>query len=197
MRYQNTLIKLRSPYMKKGINWWVGLLWFIAGSLTCYITLQFSLFKIDFEIKVVESLISIGTAIIALYIAISIQRRLTRNQNQYTYVEKKIDNLWSNFNTFSQSISFNDNIEVSVVSKYSKEALHTISFVKDIFSSYDFKIECVTDLETKIEILDTYILTLPILDNIISISENKSEIAAKIHDVNQSFSIVLKFIQNI
>ncbi len=183
--------------MKKGINWWVGLLWFIAGSLTCYITLQFSLFKIDFEIKVVESLISIGTAIIALYIAISIQRRLAKNQNQYTYVEKKIDNLWSNFNTFSQSISFNDNIEVSVVSKYSKEALHTISFVKDIFSSYDFKIECVTDLETKIEILDTYILTLPILDNIISISENKSEIAAKIHDVNQSFSSILKFIQSI
>jgi hypothetical protein len=75
--------------MKKEINWWVGLLGFIAGSLICYIALQFSLFEINFEIKVVESLISIGTAIIALYIAISIQRRLTRNQNQYTYVEKK------------------------------------------------------------------------------------------------------------
>jgi hypothetical protein len=183
--------------MKKEINWWVGLLGFIAGSLICYIALQFSLFEIDFEIKVVESLISIGTAIIALYIAISIQRRLAKNQNQYTYVEKKIDNLWSNFNAFSQSISFNDNIEVSVVSKYSKEALHTISFVKDIFSSYELNLDCITNLETKIDDFDKYILALPINDNIISLSENKSIIDAKIHDINQSFSIVLKFIQNI
>ena len=197
MKSQSILTRLRNRSMKKGINWWVGILGFLTGSLICYIALQFSLFEIDFEVKVVESLISIGTAIIALYIAISIQRRLAKNQNQYTYVEKKIDTLWSCFNTFSQSISFNDNIEVSVVSKYTKEALHTISFVKNIFSSYDLDIDCVIDLETTIETIDAYILALPIFNNIISISDKKTEIEAKILEINQSFSSILKFIQNI
>lgn len=183
--------------MKKGINLWAGLLWFIAGSLTCYISLQFSFFKIDFEFKVVESLISISTAIIALYIAITIQRKLTRNQNQYTYIEKKIDNLWSNFNTFSQSMSFNDSIEISSVSKYSKEALHTISFVKNIFSSYDLNTDCISDLETKIDSLETFIFALPISNNIIDYSGNKADVEMKIHEINQSFSSILKFIQSI
>lgn len=183
--------------MKKGINLWAGLLWFIAGSLTCYIALQFSLFEIDFEFKVVESLISVSTAIIALYIAITIQRKLTKNQNQYTYIEKKIDNLWSNFNTFSQSLSFNDNIEISAISKYSKEAFHTISFVKNIFSSYDLNIDCISELETKIEDLETFIFALPISDNIISYSGNKADVETKIHKINQSFSSILKFIQSI
>jgi hypothetical protein len=183
--------------MKKGINWWAGSLWFITGSLTCYIFLQFSLFKLDFEIKVVDTLISIGTAIIALYIAISIQKRMTKNQNQYTYVEKKVDTLWSSFNTFSQSVLFNDNIEVSMVSKYSKEALHTVSFVKNIFASYDLKIDCIADLEVKIEGFETFIFALPISNNIISYSGHKADVERNIHEINQSFSKVLKFIQNI
>ncbi len=181
--------------MKKGNNFLAGILWFLAGSLVCYITLQFSFFEIDYEFKVVETLVSIGTAIIALYIAITIQRKLTKNQNQYTYIERKIDTLWASFNNFSLSVVFSDNIEVDLVSKYTKEALHSISFVKNIFASYDLENECISDLEKKIEDFENYILQLPIADNIISLSDKKTDIHSKVLEINQAFSVILKFIQ--
>ena len=195
MKSLSILKKSNSQFMKKGNNILAGILWFLAGSLVCYITLQFSFFEIDYEFKVVETLVSIGTAIIALYIAITIQRKLTKNQNQYTYIERKIDTLWASFNNFSLSVVFSDNIEVDSVSKYTKEARHSISFVKNIFSSYDLKNECISVLEKNIDDFEEYILKLPIAENIISLSDKKTDIQSKVLEINQSFSAILKFIQ--
>ncbi|CAN5349827.1 hypothetical protein BH09BAC2_BH09BAC2_15610 [soil metagenome] len=183
--------------MKKGINLWYSLLWFLAGSITCYITLQFTLFEIDAKLNVTETLLSIGTVIIGLYIANTIQRRLTKNQNQYTYVEGKVDAIWAGFNNFSQTILYTDSIEVNVVSKYSKDAIHSITFVKNILTSYNLNITCVTELEKQLESFEAYILTLPIVTNIITTSQNKTVIESKIVNINQCLSKVLQLIQNI
>ncbi len=183
--------------MKKGNKVWPSLLWFLAGSLTCYITLQFSLFDIDAKLNVPETLLSIGTAVIGLYIANTIQKRLTKNQNQYTYVEGKLDGIWSGFNSFSQAFIYGDSIEVNNLNKYSKEAIHSIGFVKNILASYDLNIDCVSELEKHLEEFEAYILTLPIAANVITISQNKSEIESRIVDINQCFSKVLKLIHDI
>jgi hypothetical protein len=183
--------------MKKDSKVWYSLLWFLAGSLTCYIALQFTLFDIDAKLNVPETLLSIGTAIIGLYIANTIQKRLTKNQNQYTYVEGKLDGIWAGFNSFSQTLIYGNSIEVNNVNKYSKEAIHSIGFVKNILTSYELDISCVSELEKQLEAFEAYILTLPITTNVISINQNKADIESKIVSINQCFSKVLKLIHNI
>lgn len=183
--------------MKKDSKVWYSLLWFLAGSLTCYIALQFTFFDIDAKLNVPETLLSIGTAIIGLYIANTIQKRLTKNQNQYTYVESKLDGIWAGFNSFSQTLIYGNSIEVNNVNKYSKEAIHSIGFVKNILTSYELDISCVSELEQQLEAFEEYILTLPITTNVISISKNKEDIESKIVIINQCFSQVLKLIHNI
>lgn len=181
--------------MKKGNNLLSSILWFLAGSIASYFTLQFSLFDIDYEIKIIDTLVSVGTAIIALYVAITIQRKFTKNQNQYTYVERKIDALWANFNNFSMSLIFNDNVELNIVSKYSKELLHSVSFLKNIFTAYELDSNCILVLESKFDDLDQFVLSLEISENIISLASEKVTVQNKIADINLSFSLVLKYIQ--
>lgn len=183
--------------MKKGNNFWFSLICFIGGSLTCYFALQYKLFEIDAKLNIPETLISIGTAAIGLYIANTIQKKLTKNQNQYTYVEGKLDAIWSGFNNFSQTILYNDNIEVHAVSKYSKEAIHSIGFIKNILTSYELNISCVSELENELENFESFILALPISSNIISTIQNKQDIEGKIVTINQCLSKVLKLIHNI
>ncbi len=183
--------------MKKENSIWLHIVWFLSGSLTCYIGLQFSIFEIDNKFNVPETIISIGTAAIGLYIANTIQKRLTKNQNQYTYVEGKLDIIWSGFNSFSQTLIYGNSIEVSNVNRYSKEAIHSIGFVKNILSSYDLDTALVSDLENELEQFESYILSLPISVNIISLNQNKADIEAKIVSINHCFSKVLKLIQSI
>ncbi len=183
--------------MKKDSKVWYSLLWFLAGSLTCYIALQFTLFDIDAKLNVPETLLSIGTAIIGLYIANTIQKRLTKNQNQYTYVEGKLDGIWAGFNSFSQTLIYGNSIEVNNINKYSKEAIHSVGFVKNILVSYDLNTSCVNELEKQLEDFEEYILTLPISVNVISLSQNKLDIENKIMNINLCFSKVLKLIHNI
>ncbi|HRF22991.1 MAG TPA: hypothetical protein PLR98_02475 [Chitinophagaceae bacterium] len=183
--------------MKKGNKLWFNVIWFLAGSFTCYITLQYTFFEIDAKLNIPETLISIGTAIIGLYIANTIQKRLTKNQNQYTYVEGKLDAIWAGFNNFSQGVLYNDSIEVNVLSKYSKEAIHSIGFVKSILISYELNVTCVSELETELESFEAYLLSLPISANIISTIQSKSDVEGKIVSLNQCFAKVLKLIHNI
>lgn len=183
--------------MKKENNIWYDLLLFMAGIFTCYLTLQFTFFEIDTKLNIPETLLSIGTAIIGLYIANTIQKRLTKNQNQYTYVEGKLDNIWSGFNTFSQTLIYGNSIEVNTLNKYSKETIHSIGFIKEILTSYELNISCVNELEKQLEDFESFILSLPINTNVISLSDNKSEIEIKIVSLNKCFSKVLKLIHNI
>lgn len=183
--------------MKRGANVWWILIFFLGGALTCYIALQYKYFEIDAKLNIPETLISIGTAAIGLYIANTIQKRLTKNQNQYTYVEGKLDDIWSAFNSFSQNILYNDNIEVSAFSKYYKEAIHSIGFVKNILISYELNIASILELEKELENFEAFVLTLPIEFNVISTMESKKAIEANIISINQSLSKVLKLIQNI
>jgi hypothetical protein len=176
---------------------WLYLIYFFLGCLVCYITLQFRYFDIDTKINVTETIISIGTAAIGLYIANTIQKRMTKNQNQSSYVMSKLDAIWSEFNTFSQSVIYGDNLEIVTLIKNSKRITLDLGFLKTILISYEQNISCIDELESSLEEFESYLLSLPINDNIISINQNKIEIENKVMSINQSFSIVLKLIHNI
>ena len=55
------------------------------------------------------------TALVGFYIAISIQKKINKSQNQYSFIQTKLDALWSEFNNFSQILNFDNKIEIVVL----------------------------------------------------------------------------------
>lgn len=183
--------------MKKGNNFWVITIAFLGGTLVCYILVQFHYFNINTEVNVIETILSIGTAIIGLYIADSIQKRLTKTQNMYSFVEGKLDVIWEGFIKFSQKIMYNDIVEVNEINKYVKEASHSLGFLKSILASYKIGDDCVSALESEIEALEEFIYSLPISNNIITVGGGRAEIETRMLSINKCFSDLLKLIHNI
>lgn len=182
--------------MKKENNYWYLILSFLSGSLISFILSQFTFFNIDSEINVVETLISLITAVIGLYIAISIQKKITRGQNQYSYIQVKLDNLWSNFNVFSQIFNYDDKIELSVLTKFTKDSYQSISFLKNIYSAYDLNDNCLKELENSIEQFETFICSLPVSSNIYSLTNKEIEINTFVILISKCLSDILKEIHN-
>ncbi len=106
--------------MKKENNWWYISFSFIIGVLICYFLTQFNYFLIDTKINVIETLLSIIVALIGFYIAISIQKIFIKNQNQYSFIISKLDELWKEYNKYSQIIIINNELELKTLSRFNK-----------------------------------------------------------------------------
>lgn len=182
--------------MKKENNYWFLSLSFLLGALFCYSFTQYEYFLINTEINAIETFMSVITALVGFYIAISIQKKITRSQNQYSFIQSKLDTLWSEFNNFSQILNFDNNIELIVLTKFTKDSYQSISFLKNIYAAYDLKDNSLTNLEKNIEEFEKYICALPISDNVYSILENKTEINNQILSISKSFRVILKEINN-
>ncbi len=182
--------------MKKENNYWYLVLSFLLGSLISFFLTQFEYFKIDPQINVVETLISIITAVIGLYIAISIQNKITKNQNKYSYIQLKLDNLWSNFNVFAQLFNYDDKIELSVLTKFTKDSYQSISFLKNIYSAYELEDNCLIELESNIEQFERLICSLSVSSNVYSLIGKELEINTNIISISKCFSAILKEIHN-
>ena len=161
--------------MKKENNYWHLTLSFLLGCLICFFCSQFKNFKIDTHINVIGTLLSIITALIGFYIAISIQKKHTKTQNQYSFIQPKLDSLWSEFNVISRI---------------------SISFLKNIYASFDLKIGKLSLLEKNIEKFEEFICSLPISENIYSTTDNETIISSHILSISKSFSDILKEIHN-
>lgn len=182
--------------MKKENNYWHLTLSFLLGCLICFFCSQFKYFKIDTQINVIGTLLSIITALIGFYIAISIQKKHTKTQNQYSFIQAKLDSLWSEFNVFSQIFNYDDKIEIGALTKFTKDAYLSISFLKNIYASFDLKIGKLSLLEKNIEKFEEFICSLPISENIYSTTDNETIISSHILSISKSFSDILKEIHN-
>lgn len=179
------------------INRWILLISFLSGAFICYILTQFQYFIINYELDIPDIILSIITALIGIYIAITIQKNLNKNQNQYSYLIDKLDILWTSFNDFSKTFVYDDKIEANGISRLTKEIIHPVEFIKILFNSFKIKDDCVNSLESQLEELETIINDIPPQDNIIYFDKSKKEIDEIIAKINQSFSIILKTIQDI
>ncbi len=178
--------------MKKGINIFISIIIFFLGCLCCYIALQIELFKINYEVKICDLLLSAITATIGLYIAITIQKKFTKSQNKYHYLETKFDSLWSLFNAFSDTFAYDSKIELSTLTKFNKEFTTSIEFLKSIYSSYEMNNIKIIELGNQVENLEILILNNPKSNNIIEFGLNNSIINSQLIKINQAFSNVLK-----
>lgn len=196
MKFPNIFKKSKKGYMRNG-NKWLLFISFLFGCLVSYITLQFSLFLVNLEINVVETLFSIGTILIGIYIAHTIQKNINKGQNQYSYIGGKLDSLWMEFINFSKNISYSSNVEISTITSYFKDASPDIDFLKSVFESFGIKPDCIQNLENKMEEFEEYLTNLPSIDNVIQTDNIKTEINSKILEINICFKNILRIISEL
>lgn len=178
-------------------NIWGYSIAFVAGSLICYMALQFKLLEIKKEVDLPNLLASIGTACVGLYIAHTIQKRINKNQNQYSYIEAKIDSVWTQFNSFSFSLTYSNKVEVREISKISKKYIHPIEFIEKIFASFELDVQNLKKLETDLESLENVLSAITPTNNIIDYTQDKQAIESALLIIHQDFSAILKQIQNL
>lgn len=169
---------------------------FLVGVFVCYVSLQITYFEIKKELDVPNIIVSIITLLIGLFIAITIQKKVTKNQNSHSYLISKIDKQWNSFNEISENLSINDRIDISTVQQYIKNVVHPTTFLNRLFTSFDINCDCITELEQNLEELEDTLSNMPANQNIIDISSDRASIEDKILKINSCFVIVLKQVQN-
>ncbi len=135
--------------------------------------------------------------IIGLYIADTIQKRINRNQNRYSYLESKIDSCWTEFTNLSKVISMNSYIGLESIAILNNNITHQISFIKNIFEAFEIDTACLCDLDNKLENFESLFDDIPTEENIKYYDGQKASIEKEIIIINQCFSEVLKIIQDI
>jgi hypothetical protein len=178
-------------------NSWSNLIFLIFGAFICYITLQFEYFDTKLELDVPNLLLGIITLFIGLYIADTLQKRVNKNQNQHSYLINKLDNLWLEFNDFSEKLSYDDKIDAPSIIEFNKQIIYPISFLKNVFNSFDVDDNCVCNLESNLEELDEILTNIPAENNIVTYKEKLPQIENKVLQINQCFSKILKIIQEL
>lgn len=169
---------------------------FLVGVLVCYMSLQFSYFDIKKELDVPNIVISTITLLVGLFIAITIQKRVTKNQNSHSYLISKIDKQWNSFNEISENLSVNDKIDISTLQLLIKNVIHPTSYLSRLFTSFDIDCNCITDLDQNLEELEDKLSNMPASQNIIDISSERINIEDKLLKINHCFVKVLKQVQN-
>ncbi|MBL7914577.1 MAG: hypothetical protein JNL49_05975 [Bacteroidia bacterium] len=187
--------------MKKGNNIYFIIISFILGIFSNYIITQFKYFKVDLEVNLVETVISLITAVVGIYIATSLNKFHTRSVNLHNYLQPKLDSIWISFTNFNSQLVSKDFIEISEIARITKEFDLNIEPLKQMFSSFNLNHECLNAIEVEIESLVKFITDNPkinpISKNIVNYSASSSEIKRRTNLVNEKFALAIKNINNI
>lgn len=183
--------------MKWENNKWTNFFFFFLGCLICYLTLQVSLFNIKKELDVPSIIISALSLCVGIYIADSIQNKISKNQNTHAYLIAKIDVLWIKFNVFAEPLCYSTLVDVSVIRLYNNNIINSLSFIKNIYKSFEIDTSCLIDLEDKFETLENNLSNLPANNNIVDFTPIREIIESNILQINICFTIILKNIQKI
>jgi len=185
--------------MKKGrINFWVVCISFFAGALISYLFMQFEFLEVDPTVNVTESILSIITLIIGLYIAVALKKRQDKNQNLYNHLQSKLNLCWESFLSFSNQIEILDQIPITEINKQMKIADQKISPLKKIFLSFELDAKYVNDIEANIDNLEHQLINKSkISNNVVDYSIIKGSIISSIDKINESFANAFKNLNDI
>lgn len=184
--------------MKKNNSIWLLIIAFVTGSLISYILTKFHYLQIDYKVNITTSLISVITASIALYIAISLKKDQTKSTNLHNYLKPKLDFVWSLFLNLSHQLNLNDQIELTEVNKAIKEIYQNITPLKKMFTSFGLQNPCLSNLEKKVEeIEDILVDKSEISNNVISYSSQKEKLKNSLDEGHTLFVETLKVINTI
>jgi hypothetical protein len=184
--------------MKRKNNLWLNLAFLLLGALISYFLCQFQYLQIDTKVNIASTLISVTTAIIGLYLAVSLKKIQTKSSNLHNYLQPKLDLTWGLFLSLSHQLSLKDQIELKEVTKAVKEITHHITPLKKMFSSFGLIDPCIDNVETKIENLENFLVNdCTIKNNIINYAHKKGDLRIKLDEIHTLFVSSLKVINEI
>ena len=184
--------------MRKGASLWPFVIAFLVGCLLTYIVVQFCYLEIDYKVNVVTSLISLMTASIGLYIAITLRKSQTKTSNLHGYLQPKLDVVWKLFLTFSHQVSLNDQIELSEINKAIKEITLNITPLKKMFESFGLDDSCIGSLANKIDEIEGILVNETTINcNIVEYSHIKNSLRTTIDEAHSLFVYSLKVINQL
>jgi hypothetical protein len=172
--------------MKKESNFFIIILSFLIGFGTSYFLTQFHYLDIDFQINAVETLLSIITAIIGLYIAISIQKKNNRNQSLHNLLQGKLDSFLSSYSTFEKSITVQSSMRLSLATSSIKTLNQDLCNLKALFNSFSLQCNCVDSIENCLDDLDDLLTAYtPVINNNLQLSQSRSALTRKSNAVTK------------
>jgi len=175
--------------MKKENSIIIPVLAFIFGFATCYIATQYSYFNINTELNVVETLLSIITALIGLYIAISIQKKNNRSQSLHNLLQSKMDSFLKNYSTFENTFTSQSTLSLNIATRSIKTINQEINGLKALFKSFSVSCACIDTIEQSIDDLDELLTgNTPIVNNAIQLSSKKSAILRRSNEITQKIA---------
>ncbi len=151
------------------------LLFFILGAILCYISTQYKFFNINLEINVVEFSLSALTLLLGLYIADVIQKKQTKNQNIYSFLESKINDIWLSHSNFILLLK-EPKIDLNSVVGYHKDLTRKISFLSTLFSSFELDNNLVSILEISVDDIETLLTSQKMTHNVVNLENIHPEI---------------------
>lgn len=178
-------------------NKWVIVISFFLGVLICFITTRFSYFEIKKELDVPGLVMGVLGLGVGLLIADTIQKQINRNQNQYSFLETKLDACWTKFSSLAKVIGLDNKVPLETLSGFSQDIVHQVGFIKNIFNAFEIDCSCIDNLEKQLDEFENFFDNLKTEDNVKYYSDEKDVIENNIVLINQCFSEVLKVIQNI
>ncbi|MGR7813214.1 hypothetical protein [Lacinutrix undariae] len=178
-------------------NKWLLLIAFFSGVLICFIATRFHYFEIKKELDVPSLVLGVLGLGIGLFIADNIQNKNNKNQNQYAFLESKLDTCWTKFSTLAKVISLDTKVPLETLSGFSQDIVHQVGFIKNIFNAFEKDCTCIDSLEEQLDSFEDLFDDLRTEENIKYYSEEKDVIENNIVAINQCFSEVLKAIQNL
>ncbi len=174
-------------------NYWTYAIVFLLGALISYILCQFKLLEIDPKVNITETILSVITALVGLYIAVSLQRRQNQSQNLYSNIEKKFDSLWGLFSQFASQLELSVNMPLNEVNKSTKEFNQKIATLKIMLSAFNLNTDCIKDIESKIDKLENELTSnSQISTNILDYTSNKAAVHSAIEQTHQAFANYFK-----
>jgi hypothetical protein len=185
--------------MRKGKNnFWLYTIIFLTGALVSYILCQFTILDIDNKVNVTETILSLITAFVGLYIAVSLQKRQNRNQNLYNNLEKKLESLWELFSSFSNQLEINSQVPLNDINIATKKINQKIAPLKKLFSTFNLDQNGIEQIEKEIDSLEDKLINQSVITlNVVDYSSIKPSIISSIDNTDTSFANCLRELNNL
>ena len=175
--------------MRKGNNIFILALVFILGFGAAYFLIQFSYFDMDMSINVIDTLLSIATALIGLYIAVSIQKKNSRNQSLHDLLQSNLTSLLVDFSKFEKKLSVQSSMQLNVATSSIKSLYQELVRMRSLFNSFSRDCGCIDIIEEKLDQLDDILTgSTQVVNNSIQINHNKQLILSKTNEVTVSIT---------
>lgn len=185
--------------MKKPNSAWLNALFFIAGLLICYICVQFKYLDIDFKFNVPQIIISIGTAVIGIYIAVSLQKSHSRNQKLADYLQQKIDKLWDKCFSFSTILETGNPILITDLAKAITGFGQDLESIKKIYIAFELDNSKITKIEKCIDDLDDLLNNHSVIagNNLVDYRNQHQNVITATNNLSQAFADTLRSVNHI